>query len=32
MPSLAPDLPVASPGAPASGFNQTTGSIEEEIA
>ncbi|CAM5407530.1 phytoene desaturase family protein [Leifsonia shinshuensis] len=32
MPSLTPDRPAAAPGAPASGFNQTTGFIEEEIA
>jgi len=32
MPSLAPDGPAAAPSAPASGFNQTTGFIEEEIA
>ena len=32
MPSLAPERPAAAPGAPASGFNQSTGFIEEEIA
>jgi hypothetical protein len=32
MPSLAPESRAERPSAPASGFNQTTGFIEEEIA